>query len=74
MPTQESLWLQLTKNNLPQDREGYDGFEYTNEKLSARRIQWCGVKHYIFFFEELFLKIDENDLKIIYHAQLDAPR
>jgi len=29
-------------NNLLRDREGYDGFEYTDEKLSTRRIQWCG--------------------------------
>ena len=26
--------------NVPRDREGYDGFEYTDEKLSTRRIQW----------------------------------
>ena len=44
------------KNNLPRDREGYDGFEYTDEKLSTRRIHWCGVIFYIFFFGELFLK------------------
>ena len=31
----------------------YGGFEYTDEKLSTRRIQWCGVKFYIFFFGEL---------------------
>ena len=39
-----------TKNILPRDREGYDGFNYTDEKLSTRRIQWCGLKNYIFFF------------------------
>ena len=37
------------KINLPRDREGYVGFEYTDEKLSTRRIQWCGVKMYISF-------------------------
>ena len=42
--------------NLPRDREGYDGFLYTDEKLSTRRIQWCGLKYYIFFVGELFLK------------------
>ena len=45
-----------TKINLQRDQEGYDGFEYTDEKLSTRRIQWCGLKFYIFFFGELFLK------------------
>ena len=27
-----------TKNNLPRDQEGYDGYETTYEKLSPRRI------------------------------------
>ena len=44
------------KNNLPRDREGYGGFEYTDEKLSTRRIQWCGLKMYIFFFWRVILK------------------
>ena len=38
------------KNNLPRGREGYDGFEYTDEKLSTKHIHWCGLKFYIFFF------------------------
>ena len=44
------------KNILPRDQEGYGGFEYTDEKLSKRRIQWCGVKLYIFVFGDIFLK------------------
>ena len=51
----------VQKMNLPQDQEGYDGFEDTNEKLSTWRIHWYRVKFYIFFFGELFFKnIDEN--------------
>ena len=46
------------KINLPRDRESYDGFEYTDEKFWSRRIHWCGVQFLIFFFGELFLKID----------------
>ena len=67
----EPLQLDLTfcadtqETNLPRDREGYDRFETTHEKLSTKRIHWGGVKFYIFFFGELFLKIDENDLKKI---------
>ena len=54
-----------TKNNLPRDREGYDGFEYMDEKLSMRRIQWFKVKFYIFFFLESYsLKRDEKWPKI----------
>ena len=45
-----------TKYILPRDQEGYGRFEYTDEKLLTRHIQWCGVKFYIFFFGELFLK------------------
>ena len=42
------------KINLPQDEEGYDRFEYSDEKLSTRRIQWCGVC--ILFFWGVVLK------------------
>ena len=57
-------WLQLVwssemvtlKINLPRDREDYDGFEYTDGRLSMRRIQWCGVKFYNFFFWRVILK------------------
>ena len=42
------------KINLPQDREGYDGFEYTDEKLSARRIHWCGEPSSILVFGSIF--------------------
>ena len=31
-----------TQTKLPRDQEGYGGFEYTDEKLSTRRIHWCG--------------------------------
>ena len=51
-------WADAHKINLPWDCEGYDRLEYTDEKLSTRRIHWCKIKFYIFFFEELFLKID----------------
>ena len=39
------------KINLPRDREGYDGFEYTDEKLSTRRIHWCRLILYLLFLE-----------------------
>ena len=48
--------------NFPRDQEGYDKFESICEKLSSRRIHWCRTQMYMFFFGELFLKIDENDL------------
>ena len=44
------------KINLLRDREGYYRFECTVKKLSTRRINWRGVKIYIFFFGDLFLK------------------
>ena len=50
------------ETNLPRDREGYGRFETMHEKLSTKGIHWRGVNFYIFFFGELFLKIDENDL------------
>ena len=37
------------KINFPQDREGYIGFEYTDEKLSTRRIRWYGDPSCIFW-------------------------
>ena len=43
------------KINLPQDQEGYNGFEYTDEKLSTRRIHWCRIKFYIFYYWREFL-------------------
>ena len=43
------------KINFPQDREGYDRFEYTYEKLSTRHIEWCGDQSSIFIFG-VFLK------------------
>ena len=36
------------------DQEGSDRFEYTYEKLSARRIQWCGDPTSIFIFWSCF--------------------
>ena len=52
------FWIQLdwpsetdTLNvNLPRDREGYDRFEYTDEKL------YLDEAHPMAFFGELFLK------------------
>ena len=38
------------KINLPRDQEGYDRFEYTDEKLLARRIYFCGEPSSIFIF------------------------
>ena len=49
-------YIDTQKINLPWDREGYGGFEYTDEKLSTRRIHWWCAKIHIFFFGELFLK------------------
>ena len=49
-----------TKINLPWDREGYGGFEYADEKLSARRIQWCAKKLYLLFWRVILKKIDEK--------------
>ena len=59
--------------NLPRDQEGYDGFKYTNEKLSTRRIQWCVDPSSIFgaILNNNFPNID-NGAWIL--AQLDAPR
>ena len=42
------------KINLPRDREGYNGFEYTDEKLSMRRIHWCVNTNSIFIFWCIF--------------------
>ena len=42
------------KINLPRDREGYNGFEYTDEKLSTRRIHCCGVPSSVFIFRGIF--------------------
>ena len=48
--TSNSLQLDWTscadtqKINLSRDQEGYNGFEYTDEKLSARHIQLCGAQ------------------------------
>ena len=42
--------MDTLKINLPRDQEGYGGFEYTDEKLSTRRIQWCGEPSSIFVF------------------------
>ena len=42
------------KINLSQYQEGYDRFEYTYKKLSARRIQWCGDPSFIFTFWGIF--------------------
>ena len=45
-------WVSCADTNikLPWDREGDNGFEYTDEKLSTRRIQWCVAHFYIFCF------------------------
>ena len=40
--------------NLPRDQEGYDGFEYTKEKLSTRRIHWYRGSSSIFSFGGVF--------------------
>ena len=37
------------KINFLGDQEGYGGYEYTDEKLSTRRIQWCGDQSFIFW-------------------------
>ena len=45
-------WTSCTdahKNHFRRDREGYDGFEATHEKLSSRRIHWCGEQFCIFW-------------------------
>ena len=44
------------KINLPWDREGYGGFEYTNEKLSTSRIQWWCATNHIFISWRVLLK------------------
>ena len=44
------------KINLQWDQEGYGRFEYTDEKLSARRIHWWCAKNHIFFFWRVILK------------------
>ena len=38
------------------ERAMYDGFEYTDEKLSTRRIQWLCAKVHIFIFWRVILK------------------
>ena len=48
-----------TRKKLRRDQEGYDRFEYIDEKLSTRCIHWWCAKNHIFFYEEIFLKIDE---------------
>ena len=47
----ETVTLKL---NFPRDREGYGRFKTTNEKLSLRRIHWCGGPSFIFIFWQLF--------------------
>ena len=68
--------MQTHKKYLPWDQEGYDTFEYTDEKLSTRRIQWCEAQFYIFCFWRVIL--ENLDKKIpnffVCPAQLDAPR
>ena len=44
------------KINLPRDWEGYDRFEYTDEKLSTRRIHWYGEPSSVFIFWRVNLK------------------
>ena len=45
--------------DLPQDRKGYNGFEYGRKALDEAHLLVRGKKH-IFFFGELFLKIDKK--------------
>ena len=42
--------------NLLRDREGYAGFEHSDDKPSTRRIQWCGAQFYIFIFWRVIFK------------------
>ena len=42
------------KINLLRDREGYGGFEYTDEKPSTRRVQWRVNPSSIFIFWGIF--------------------
>ena len=57
-PKQRQLdWSSETntlKINLLQDREGYNGFEYADEKPLTRRIQWCVDPSSIFIFGGIF--------------------
>ena len=46
--------MDTLKINLLWGREGYGGFEYTDEKLSARRIQLCRDLSSIFIFGGIF--------------------
>ena len=62
------------KTNLPRDQEGYDGFEYTDEILLTRRIQWCVDSRSTFIFG-VFLNnnFPNNDNGAWIPTQLDAP-
>ena len=64
------------KKNLPWNWEDYAAFEYTDEKLSAKRIQLCCDPSLIFLFFGVFLKnnFTANDNGAWVTAQLDAPR
>ena len=47
--------------NLPQDREVYGGFEYTDENLSTGRIHWFGEPSSIFIFGVPLKNISPNN-------------
>ena len=63
------------KINLPRDQEGYDGFEYTDEKLSTRRIQWCvDPSSIIAIWEVSSQKYLKNKNEAWLSTPMDAPR
>ena len=67
--------MDTLKINLPRDREDYDGFEYTDEKLSTKRIQWCrDPSSILFFWVFLNNNFANNDNGAWVNAQLGAPR
>ena len=45
------------KINLSRDQEGCDGFGYTDEKFSMRRIHWREAQSSIFIFRGIFSTI-----------------
>ena len=50
-----------TTNILPQDQEGYDASETTDEKLSSRRIHWrSDPRSILIFWQVFFERIDHK--------------
>ena len=58
-----------TKNNLQANQKGYDTFETTVGKLSARRIQICRV--YVFLFRHYFESYSEKKRAKIHFTKID---